>query len=162
MQDVITIGKRLIPVEQIAFAEPFDSASNPEFRPEKEFKARVVLLNRDTVLAEIAPQDFAEAHGFRVLAEDNIAVNPRVAFRVETFTPSESFKPQKAYLTRLKWRDPDGNEQSKLLLTKPEAVILIVLRGGSEPEPARKGSPQRPIRARSPRRGARRLEAAVG
>jgi hypothetical protein len=159
MQDVITIGKRLIPLEQIAFAEPFDPGSNPEFKPEKEFKARIVLLNRDTVLAEIAPQEFAEAHGFRLLAEDAIAVNPCIAFRVETFAPSESFNPHKAYLTRLKWRDPDGNEQSKLLLTKPEAVILIVLRGGAEPEPARKGPPQRPIRTRPPRRNARRLEA---
>jgi hypothetical protein len=159
MQDVITIGKRLIPLEQIAFAEPFDPASNPEFKPEKEFKARVVLLNRDTVLAEIAPQDFVEAHGFRVLAEDGIAVNPRIAFRVETFTPSESFNPQKAYVTRLKWRDPDGNEQSKLLLTKPEDVIRIVLRDGKEAEPARKGPPQRPIRSRPACRSARRLEA---
>jgi hypothetical protein len=29
----------------------------------------------------------------------------------------------------LKWRDLDGNEQSKLLLTKPETVIAVLLRG---------------------------------
>ena len=49
---VVTIGKRLIPVGQVAFVEPFDPASNPEFKPEKDFKARVVLLNRDVVLSE--------------------------------------------------------------------------------------------------------------
>ena len=54
MQDVITIGKRLVPVEQIAFVEPFDPTSNPEFKPEKVFKARIVLLNRDIVLTELA------------------------------------------------------------------------------------------------------------
>jgi hypothetical protein len=59
MEDVITVGKRLLPVEQIALVEPFDPTSNPEFKPEKNFKARVVLLNRDTVLTEVSPQEFA-------------------------------------------------------------------------------------------------------
>jgi hypothetical protein len=45
MQDVITIGRRLAPIEQIAFVEPFDPASNPEFKPEKPYKARVVLVS---------------------------------------------------------------------------------------------------------------------
>jgi hypothetical protein len=162
MQDVITIGKRLIPLEQIAFVEPFDPATNPDFKPEKEFKSRIVQLNRDTVLAEIAPPEFAEANGFAVLAEDSIAVNPRISFKVETFTPSENFNPEKAYLTRLKWRDPEGNEQSKLLLTKPESVILVVMRGGSESETPRNAPPQRPIRTRPPRRRGRKLEAAAG
>ena len=47
---VITIGKRLVPVEQVAFVEPFDPSSNPEFKPEKAFKGRVVLLNREKCL----------------------------------------------------------------------------------------------------------------
>jgi hypothetical protein len=160
MQDVITIGKRLIPAEQIAFAEPFDPASNPEFKPEKEYKARVVLLNRDTVLAEILPQDFAGTHGFRVLEEDNIAVNPRIAFRVETFAPSEGFTPTKPYATRLKWRDGEGNEHSRLLLTKPEAVIAVALRGETEAAGTTKSPARRP-RSRVSRRGARRAEVAV-
>jgi hypothetical protein len=50
---VVTLGKKLIPIEQIAFIEAFDPASNPEFKPERDFKGRVVLLNRDTVLTEI-------------------------------------------------------------------------------------------------------------
>ena len=50
MQKVITVGKRLVPTEQIAFVEPFDGSSNPDFKPDRPFKARVVLVNRDTVL----------------------------------------------------------------------------------------------------------------
>jgi hypothetical protein len=152
MQDVITIGKRLVPLEQIALVEPFDPTSNPEFKPEREFKARVVLLNRDTVLTEASPAEFAEAHRFRPLPDDDIAVNPAVAFRVETFTPTESFKPAKAYLTRLKWRDLDGNDQSKLLLTKPETVMAVIVRGTAEPDAPRPADAQRPPRSPTRRR----------
>jgi hypothetical protein len=116
------------------------------------FKARVILLNRDTVLAETSPPEFAETHGFRVLADDNVATNPALTFRVETFEPTETFKPAKPYLTRLKWRDPDGNEQSKLLLTKPETVIAIALRGETEAGPDRRERPRRPARSRTARR----------
>jgi hypothetical protein len=157
MQGVITIGRRLVPVEQIALVEPFDPASNPDFKPEKPFKARVVLLNRDTVLTEATPQELAEAHGFRMLAEDNMAVNPAIAFRVESFEPTEQFHPAKAYATRLKWRDRDDNEHSKLLLTKPETVITLVLRGEAASPAATKGSPDRP-RSRARRRSARKPE----
>jgi hypothetical protein len=154
---VITIGKRLVPAEQIAFVEPFDPASNPEFKSDKAFKSRVVLLNRDTVLTETTPQEFAEAHGLRLLADDGIAVNQAIAFHVETFTRTESFNPDKAYLTRLKWRDIDGNAHSKLLVTQPEMVVAQVL--GHEAELA--VSPTEPAR-RPPRtrRGARKIEAA--
>jgi hypothetical protein len=88
---VITLGKKLIPAEQIAFVEAFDPASSPEFKPERDFKGRVVLLNRDTVLTEMTPQDFAAAHNMRLLADDNVAVGQTIAFRVETFAPTESF-----------------------------------------------------------------------
>lgn len=153
MQNVITIGKRLVPLEQIALVEPFDPASNPDFRPEKEFKARLVMLNRDTVLAEIPPQEFAEAHGFRILEADAMAVNPAVTFRVETFAPTESFQPEKAYVTRLKWRDRDGNDQSKLLLTEPETVIAVVLRGGADASPPRTEAQRRVSRRPALARG---------
>ena len=72
---VITIGKRLISTEQLAFVEPFDVGANPEFKPEKDFKARVVLLNRDVVLTEQTPSAFAEEHGLHLFAEDDVAVN---------------------------------------------------------------------------------------
>jgi hypothetical protein len=155
-EDVITIGKRLVPLEQIALVEPFDPASNPAFKPEREFKSRVVLLNRDTVLAEAEPREFAEAHKLSMLEEDDIAVNPAVAFAVENFSPTEAFKPEKSYATRLKWRDPEGNEQSKLLLTAPEKVISVVLRGEAQLSGKTKG---RTRRLRLSRRG-RRMELA--
>lgn len=159
MQDVITIGRRLVPLEQIALVEPFDPASNPEFKPEKTFKARVVLLNRDNVLAEFTPEEFAAAHGFRMLADDGIAANPAVAFHVETFTPSENFTPTKPYTTRLKWRDGDGNDHSRLLLTNPEAVIAVALRGGAELTSSAKDNGRR-LRARGARRARRKPELA--
>lgn len=158
MQDVIAIGRRLVPLEQIALVEPFDPASNPEFKPEKPFKARLVLLSRDNILAEFTPEEFAASHGFRMLPDDGMAANPAVAYRVETFAPSESFTPTKPYATRLKWRDGDGNEHSRLLLTKPEAVIALALRGETNAANGR-GAGRRP-RARGARRGARKAELA--
>jgi hypothetical protein len=120
---ILTIGKRRISLEQIAYVEPFDPAANPEFKPEKDFKARLVLLNRDAVLTENSPEEFSEANDFHLFTEDNIAVNPSLAFRVETFAPTENFKPGKAYRTRIKWRDANGTEQSKLLVMEPETVV---------------------------------------
>jgi hypothetical protein len=92
-------------------------------------------LTEDTVEA------FAEANKFRRLPDDNVATNPVVRFRVETFEPSEGFQPRKPYQSRLKWRDQDGNEQSKLLLTKPETVIAVVLRGEAVPAPDQQETP---------------------
>jgi hypothetical protein len=155
--NILTIGKRLISLEQVAYVEPFDPAANPEFKPEKDFKARLVLLNRDVVLAENSPKEFAEANGFHLLAEDDVAVNPSVAFRVETFTPTESFKPGKAYRTRIKWRDANGNEQSKLLVTEPETVVAGLSQRGANRAAGSKRSPRRPARAK---RGPRNVEAA--
>jgi hypothetical protein len=145
---VITLGKKLIPADQIAFVEAFDPASNPEFKPDRDFKARVVLLNRDTVLTEMTPQDFAAEHNMRLLADDNVAVGQAIAFRVETFTPTETFKPSKAYLTRIKWRDQDGNEQSKLLMTAPETVVTELSLRRKELSALSKPAARRPARRR--------------
>ena len=88
-----------------------------------------MLLNRETVLTEDTPKDFAEANEFRLLPEDNVATNPLISFRVRSFVPTDSYNPGKPFQTRLMWRDPSGDSRSKLLLTKPEMVISIVLRG---------------------------------
>ena len=88
-----------------------------------------MLIDPYSVLTEDTVEAFTEANKFRRLPDDNVATNPAVRFRVETFEPSEGFQPRKPYQSRLKWRDQDGNEQSKLLLTKPETVIAVVLRG---------------------------------
>jgi hypothetical protein len=57
---------------------------------------RVVLLNRETVLTEATPQEFANANGFRLLPEDNVATNPAITFRVGSFAPTEDFNPPNA------------------------------------------------------------------
>jgi hypothetical protein len=63
-----------------------------------------------------------------------VATNPLVQFRVQTFTPTGGFKPTKSYVPRLLWRDLDGNDQSKLLLTEAPRVLAIAVKG--EPDPA--------------------------
>jgi len=150
MPDVITIGKHLIAIDQIAFVEPFDPSRNPNFKPSKEFKSRLVLLNRDIVLTEEEPRAFAQARGLRFLDEDNVGINPAIPFRVETFEPTSDFKPEKPFQARLKWRDASGKEQSKLLLTKPEALIEIIRGKTNSPatrkEPSRRASPHRHLR----------------
>jgi hypothetical protein len=129
MQNILTIGTKHIPIEQIAYVEVFDTAAG--FKSDKPYKTRLVLLNRNTVLTEQALEDFARMHRFRLLAEDHVATNPIIMFEIEGFVPTEDFKPGKPYQTRLVWHDPIGGKQSRLLVTKPEAVIALALRGQS-------------------------------
>jgi hypothetical protein len=53
------------------------------------------------VLTEDTVEVFAEANKFRRLPDDNVATNPAVRFRVETFEPSEGFIPRKPFQSRL-------------------------------------------------------------
>lgn len=126
MSNVITVGKRLIPREHIALVEPFEPKEGGQFQFSRDYKGRVVLLNRDSVLIEETPDTFAQAKAFKFLELDQVAANPTVRFKVETFQPVDDFKPAKPYVTRLLWRDFDGNDQSKLLLTDPEVVLNVV------------------------------------
>lgn len=145
---VVTIGKHLVPVEQIAFVEPFDPTANPDFKPEKDFKARVVLLDRDAILTEQTPRAFAEANELHLFADDDVAVNRAIPYKIETFEPTESFKPTKPFKTRLKWSDATGADQSKLLITPPETVIAEILKVKVEaPAPAKRAA-KRPARGR--------------
>lgn len=155
----ITIGRSLVPLEHIALVEHFDLAANPRLQTERQFQSRVVLLNRDSILTEQPWQEFAQAHGFRVLAEDSVATNPAVQFRVQTFEPTEDFKPNKPYVTRLLWRDLDGNDQSKLLLTKAVSVVAIAVKG----EPAKAAGEPDSVAAHdnAAKRTARRKRGAV-
>jgi len=152
MSNIIIIEREHIPVEQIAYIEPFEAPTNGQFRPDKPYKGRVVLLNRETVLTEQTPKDFAEANEFRYLPEDNVATNPLISFRVRTFVPTDGYNPAKPFQTRLMWRDPSGDSRSKLLLTKPEMVIAIVLRGETEANGERKTKPRRPGQPRTSRK----------
>lgn len=150
MTEFVTAGRKLVPSRHIAFAEPFDPAANPQFHPAKSYAARLVLLGRDSVLTAERVENFAAANGFRWLAEDRVAINPAVHFTVETFQAEGEFRPKRAYRTRLRWRDGEGNEQSKLLITAPEAVLSAM-----EPRAAA-GKATQPAGAR---RGLRRRDA---
>lgn len=156
----ITIGKRLIPLEHIALVEPFDASAHPGMKTDKAFKARVVLVDRQSVLTEETVEAFASAHGFRMLASEGVAINPAIRFGVENFVPAEGFEPTKPFKTRLSWRDLDGNTQSKLLLSAPESVLAIAVTGKREGEPSDKAPPagggSRKPTAASDRRKARR------
>jgi hypothetical protein len=152
MTNTLTIGKRIIPLDHIALIEAFDPEANPRFQPAQDFRSRVVLLNRDSVLALTPVDTLAKEHGFSLLAEDAVAANPAVYFGVESFTPAEGFAPTKPYATRLKWRDLDGNDQSKLLLTAPDQVLALMTgeRAGTRPAaPKRRSVPRRRARVTS-------------
>ena len=114
-QNIIAIGRKRIPIEEIALVEPFEPPAEPapRFTSDKEFKTRVVLIDRYSVLTEDTVEAFAEANKFRRLPDDNVATNPAVRFRVETFEPSEGFQPRKPYQSRLKrmMRLPPGRDQ---------------------------------------------------
>lgn len=129
MPNMFMIGKKLVPAEQVAFVEPYDPTANPRFQTAREYQSRIVMLDRNSILTEQSVEDFAKEQGFWMLAEDRVATNPGIHFRVETFTPAEGFTPRKPYVTRLLWRDLDGNDQSKLLQTRPEAALAICVRG---------------------------------
>jgi hypothetical protein len=131
MNATVTVGKRLIPIEHIALIEPFDPKTQAKMQSDKPFQARIVLIDRESVLTEEAPTAFAEKHGFRALNEDGIATNPAIRFNVEAFEAAEGFNPSKPYRSRLIWRDQDGQTQSKLLLAEPETVLAVVVRGAS-------------------------------
>ena len=163
MSKTVTIGRRLIPLDHIALVEPFDPAANPRMQSERPFQARIVLIDRESVLTEQAPSAFAEEHGFRMLPEDGVGTNPGIRFGVESFEPAEGFNPAKPYKARLLWRDLDGNTQSKLLLTLPERVLAIAVTG-DKPGASAPGDGEASVEAartsrRGPRRTRRRAEA---
>jgi len=145
----ITIGRSLIPVEHIALVEVYDPTANPRFQTERQFQTRVVLINRESVLTEERWQAFAETHGFRMLPEDQVATNPAVDFRVQTFAPTAGFQPTKPYVTRLLWRDRDGNDQSKLLVTEAMSVVAIVVKGEPDPDAAHDNAAKRANKRKS-------------
>jgi hypothetical protein len=152
MQNIITVGEEYVPVEHIAYIELFEPPANGQFKSDKPWKGRVVLLNRVSVLTEDTPSDFAKANEFRFLPEDNVATNPIIPFRVRRFKPTEDFNPGKPFQTQLSWRDQDGNSRRKLLLTNPEMVIAIALRGETDPGAEPKARPRRPAQPRASRK----------
>ena len=157
MTTTLTIGRRLVPIEQIALIEPFEPSANPRMQTDRPFKTRVVLLNRDSILTEEPTESFAETQGFRLLPEDGVFTSPTLHFSVEVFHPAPGFQPEKPYQSRLVWRDLDGNTQSKLLLTKPGQALAIAVRGQVDtPAEERDPAAVQPSQARPSRRRSRR------
>jgi hypothetical protein len=46
MSSFILIGKCLVPRDQIALVEPFDPNASPNLQTTREFRSRVILINR--------------------------------------------------------------------------------------------------------------------
>jgi hypothetical protein len=139
---VITIGKRLVPVEQIALVEPYDPAANPRIKTERQFQARIILIDRDSVLTEDAPAAFAEANGFPMLAEDQTALNPAVAFFVET--SSRPRASSRASPTPRACAGAIATARSKASCCLPSPRRSSPSRCGASPIPRRPGTRLRP------------------
>jgi hypothetical protein len=88
-----------------------------------------------------------------LLAEDQVALNRLISFKVETFEPREGFTPTRPFKTRLKWRGSFGLDQSKLLLTEPLTVATVMVNAHKiSSKEARSGKPR--SRPRFPRAAA--------
>lgn len=151
MSDTIQVGRRFVPLEHIVLIEPFDPSTQPRLQTEKPYQARLVLLDRDSILTEQPLAAFVEEHGFRMLAEDELAVSPSIHFSVEAFEPRDGFTPSRPYKSRLLWRGPSQEFESKLLLSEPDTVLAIAVRGETGPTPGGKEPPKN-TRRRSRRR----------
>ncbi|MFT3941559.1 hypothetical protein [Rhodopseudomonas sp.] len=155
MTGTLTIGKRLIPLNQLAFVEPYVPTEPSPIQTSRQFQGRAVMVNRDSVLIEDSVTDFAAANRFLLVAEDQTAINPAIRFGVEMFTPADGFNPSKPYRSRLRWRDLDGNDQSKLLVAGPEAVLELITDGLAVADPSSEGRrpPAKSRRNKRPARG---------
>lgn len=149
MSNTITVGKRLIPVNQIALAEPFEAKENSDFQSTRAFQTRLVMVDRTSVLAEESVAAFADAQQFRLVEADGVALNPAVRFRVETFTAPADFKSTKPFIARLLWRDLDGKDYSKLLLSDPETVLGIITQGEVKAQRMDRGGTRKGTRRRT-------------
>jgi hypothetical protein len=95
------------------------------------------------------------------LDEDGLAANPAIHFGVESFEPAEGFTPSKPYRSRLLWRDFDGDMQSKLLLSAPETVLAIVVKGNRPAEDEKPATQDQNGAPRASRRRRRRQQPAA-
>ena len=160
MSNMFIIGRRLVPVDQVALVEEYQPGSSSRIQTSREFKARVVLINRDSILTEETVEAYAADKGFSVIPCEGVAINPRVRFRVETFEPAKGFTPTRPYRTRLIWSDLDGNDQSKLLLAEPEPVLDITLKPMVDQTPDT-GTERKSPRAAGRRKSARNVPTAT-
>jgi hypothetical protein len=153
MNDLVQIGKRLVPLEEIALIENYTPDASKPLRTEKAFRSRVTMLDKTSVLSEDGIAAFIDTHGFRMITPDSLATNPHTTYWVEKFEPSEAFQPEKPFLTRLLWRGQNGMAHSKLMLAPPEAVLAIAVRGQQDAESSTQAEmPLKPKGRRTPAR----------
>lgn len=136
MPNTIQVARKILPIEQIVLIEPFIPPLDTPLRTTKEFLSRIVLLDRVSVLSEESPEDLSQSNGFRFVTVDRVGTNPAIAFRLERFTPTETFNPTRPYQSRLLWKDSEGNDRSKLMLAPPEELLATVIRGEIESQGA--------------------------
>ena len=132
-QNIIAIGRKRFPIEEIALVEPFQPPAEPppRFTSDKDFKARVVLIDRYNVLTEDTVEAFAEANKFRRLCRDQpgdpVSGRDLRAFGGFSATQTLSVPPQMAR---------SGRQRAKQAVAdKTETVIAVVLRGEAAPAP---------------------------
>ncbi|MCC8978878.1 hypothetical protein [Bradyrhizobium acaciae] len=129
MSKTVEIGRRVVPVEQIALIEMFDPEAQKNMQSTRPFKTRIVMVGRDSILSERDVPSLSDELGFRHLPNDGVATNPTIRFTVERFEPSADFQPAKPFVSRLMWKDGDGNTQSKLMLSEVEDLVATTVRG---------------------------------
>ncbi|MGA2998763.1 hypothetical protein [Bradyrhizobium sp.] len=148
MSNVIQVARKILPIEQVVLVEPFVPPSDTPLRTTKEFLSRIVLLDRVSVLSEESPEDLAQSISFRFVTLDRVGTNPAIAFRLETFVPTDQFNPSRPYQSRLLWKDSEGNDRSKLMLAPPDELLAVVIRG--EVDPQEIVADNKPVRRRKP------------
>lgn len=157
--NIVRSARHVLAIEQIALFEPFVAPSDPPLATDKKFASRIVFLDRSSVLSEETPEALSDAYGFRMVVADRVDTNPTVSFKVETFEPTENFAPSRPFSSRLCWKDQRGVTQSKLMVSSPESLVAIVVRGDEASETLQEPTlPFAPRKSQRPR--GKRLRAA--
>lgn len=103
-------------------------------------------------MSEEAPEQLPKAHCFLWIEADKVVTKPNIILRRRDVHRTESFDPSKPFPSRLAWNDEEGNMQSKLMVTDPEALLAIVVRGGTENEANQVQTPVRRCQQRREQR----------
>ena len=156
MENVVIVEGNYVPNEDIVLVEPFVPRTDSQPRSGPTYNSRVVRLQGDNFLIRMTPDEFAKKHDFRLLPEDNVAINPALAmkFRIQKFEPTATYSPDKPYLTRLTWpaSNPDEAARWKLLLTKPDDVYAMLHTKNPQPSASPDSTPDGPTRPGRQRR----------
>ena len=70
---------------------------NTRFQTARDFKARIVLISRDSILTEEPPEALAKKYGFRVLAADAVPPN-KYSLSVGRVYESKSERPEWVFI----------------------------------------------------------------